>query len=79
MHLSNIRTIAQHLKKYSCDTTELWKILNENTTIFEHQNNKQKQQILEAQYIKNVQHKLNRIDFKPVLMYLNSFSYWRYL
>ena len=47
MHLSDTSSIAQHLKRHSCSTTELWKILTENT-ILEHQNNKQKLQILEA-------------------------------
>ena len=34
-------SVAQHLKKHSCLTTEVRKILTENT-ILEHQNNKQK-------------------------------------
>ena len=40
MHLSDTSSIAQHFKKHSCPTTELWKIFTENT-ILEHQNNKQ--------------------------------------
>ena len=40
------------------------KILTENTTILAHQNNKQKLQILEALHIRNMQPKINRIDFK---------------
>ena len=64
MHLSDTSSIAQHLKKYSCPTTEVWKILTENTTILEHQNNKQKLQILEALHIRNMQPKLNRINFQ---------------
>ena len=48
MHLSDTSSIAQHLKKHSCPTTQLRKILTDNTTILEHQNNKQKLQILEA-------------------------------
>ena len=54
-------------------TTEVRKILTENTTIFEHQNNKQKLQILEALHIRNMQPKLNRINFQTsanVLKYL---------
>ena len=51
------------LKKHSCPTTELRKIITENTTILEHQNNKQKLQILEALHIRNMQPKLNRINF----------------
>ena len=63
MHLSDASSIAQHLKKHPCPTTEVQKILTENTTILEHQNNKQKLQILEALHIRNMQPKLNRIDF----------------
>ena len=48
MHLSDTSSIAQHLKKHSCPTAQLRKILTDNTTILEHQNNKQKLQILEA-------------------------------
>ena len=36
----------------------------ENTTILEHQNNEQKLQILEALHIRNIQPKLNRINFE---------------
>ena len=63
MHLSDISSIIQHLKKHSCLTTELWKILTDNT-ILEHQNNKQKLQILEALHIRNMQMTLNRINFQ---------------
>ena len=52
------------LKKHSCPTTQLRKILTDNTTIFEHQNNKQKLQILEALHIRNMQPTLNRINFQ---------------
>ena len=45
-------------------TTELRKILTENMTILEYQHNKQKLQILEALHIRNIQRKLNRIDFE---------------
>ena len=64
MPLSDTSSIAQHLKKHPCPTIELRKILTENTTIFEHQNNKQKLQILEALHIMNIQPKLNRINFQ---------------
>ena len=64
MHLSDTSSIAQHLKKHSCPTTQLRKILTDNTTILEHQNNKQKLQILEALYIRNLQPALNRINFQ---------------
>ena len=47
MHLSDTSSIAKHLKKHSCPTTEFQKILTEKT-ILEQQNNKQKLQILEA-------------------------------
>ena len=63
-HQSDTSSIAQHLKKHSCPTTELRKILTENTTILEHQNNKQKLQILETLHIRNIQPKLNRINFQ---------------
>ena len=33
MHLSNTSSIAQHLKKHSCPTTDLQKNLTENITI----------------------------------------------
>ena len=64
MHLSDTSSIAQHIKKHSCPTTEVRKILTENTIILEHQNNKQKLQILEALHIRNMQPKLNRINFQ---------------
>ena len=64
MHLSDTSSIAQHLKKHSCPTTQQRKILTDNTTILEHQNNKQKLQILEALYIRNLQPALNRINFQ---------------
>ena len=54
MHLSDTSSIAQHLKNHSCPTT----------TILEHQNNKQKLQILEALHIRNLQPTLNRINFQ---------------
>ena len=63
MHLCDTSSIAHNLKKHSCPTTELQKILKENT-ILEHQNKKQKLQILEALYIRNIQPKLNRINFE---------------
>ena len=64
MHLSDTSSIAQHLKKHSCPTTQQRKILTDNTTILEHQNNKQKLQILEALHIRNLQPTLNRINFQ---------------
>ena len=72
MHLSDTSSIAQHLKKHlkkqhlkkhSCPTTQLRKILTDNI-ILEHQINKQKRQILEALYIRNLQPTLNRINFQ---------------
>ena len=62
MHLSDTSSIAQHFKKHS--TTQLRKILTDNITILEHQNNKQKLQILEALHIRNMQPTLNRINFQ---------------
>ena len=64
MHLSNTSSIAQHLQKYSCPTTDVRKTFTENRTILEHQNNKQKLQILEVLHIKNMQPKLIRINFQ---------------
>ena len=64
MHLSDTSVIVQHLKNYSCPTTELRKILTDNATILELQNNKQKLQILVALHIRNIQPKLNRINFE---------------
>ena len=64
MHLSDTSSRAQHLKKHSCPTRKLRKILIENTTLLEQQNNKQKLQILEALHIRNIQPKLNRINFE---------------
>ena len=61
---STFCSIAQHLKKHSCPTTQQGKILTDNTTILEHQNNKQKLQILEAFHIRNLQPTLNRINFQ---------------
>ena len=49
---------------YSCPTTQLRKILTDHTTILEHQNDKQKLQILKALHIKNMQPTLNRINFQ---------------
>ena len=64
MHHSDTSSFAQHLKKHSCRTTQLRKILTDNTTILEHQNNKQKLQILEALHIGNMRPTLNRINFQ---------------
>ena len=64
MHLSDISSIAQAFKKHSCPTTELRKILTDNTTILEHQKDKQKLQILETLHIRNMQPTLNRINFQ---------------
>ena len=64
MHLSDTSSIAPHLKKHSWPTTELRKILTENTTILEHQNSKQKLQILEALHIRNIQPKFNSVNFE---------------
>ena len=64
MHLSGTSSIAQHLKKYPCPKTELRKILTDNTAILEHQNTKQKLQILKALHIRNKQPTLNKINFQ---------------
>ena len=56
--------IAQNFKKHSCAITVLRKILADSATKLEHQNNKQKLQIHEALHIRNIQPKLNRINFE---------------
>ena len=60
-------------KKHSRPTTELWKILTENTTILEHENDKQKLQSFEALHIRNMQPKLNRIHFQTSANILKCF------
>ena len=72
MHLSDTSSIAQHLKKHSCSTDELWKILTDNTIILEQQNSKQRLQILEALHIKNKSPKLNKVNFKTNANVLNT-------
>ena len=67
MHLSDTSSIEQLLKRHSCLTTELQKIHTENTTILEHQNNKQKLQILRALHIRNIQPKLRIMSIYAVL------------
>ena len=63
---NNINEInnSSAFKKHSCPTTQLRKILTDNTTILEHQNDKQKLQILEELHIRNLQPTLNRIHFQ---------------
>ena len=75
MHLSDTSSTAQHLKK----TTDFRKILTENTTILEQQNNKQKLQILEFYILEIFNPNLIELILNPVLMYLSIFSNWRYL
>ena len=55
--------------------TEFWKILTENITILEQQNNEQKLQILEALRIRKKLPKLNRINFKSSTNAFNCCSY----
>ena len=64
MHLFNTSPIAQHLKKHSCLTIEFQKILNNNKTILEQKNSKQRLQILEALHIRNKSPNLNKIKFQ---------------
>ena len=54
-----IRTLGSYVYIYIYIQTSL-----NNTTILEHQNNKQKLQILEALYIRNMQPTLKRINFQ---------------
>ena len=63
MHLADTSSIARHQKKHSCPMTEFQKILTESTILLEQQN-KQKLQILEVLHIRNIQPKLNRINFE---------------
>ena len=73
MHLSDISSIAQHLKKHSCPTTEFREILTNNKTTLEQENSKQILQILEALHIRNKSANLNKINFESstnVLKYL---------
>ena len=76
MHLSDTSSIAQHLKKHSCPTTQIRKfspttqqyynikIINKNFRFSNH-------------YISEMcSRHLIELIFKPVLMYLNVFSYW---
>ena len=79
MHLSDTSSIAQHLKKHSCPKTQLRKfspttqqysnikIINKNFRFSKHY-------ILET-----CNQHLIELIFKPVLTYLNVFSYWHYL
>ena len=70
MHLSDISSITQHLKNIHAQRQNYE---NFSPTILEHQNNKQKLQILEALHIRNMQPTRNRINFQTsanVLKYL---------
>ena len=70
MHLSDTSSIAQHIKKHSCPTTQQYsniKIINKNFRFSKHY-------ILET-----CNRHLIELIFKPVLTYLNVFSYWHYL
>ena len=71
MHLSDTSSIAQHLKNHSCPTTQLRKILTDNTTILEHQNNKQNYRFSKHYILETCNRHLIELIFKPVLMYLN--------
>ena len=62
MRISDTSSIAQHFKKIIIPSTELRKILTENTTILELQNNKQKLQIVEALHIRNIQTKVQTVQ-----------------
>ena len=76
MHLSDTSSIAQHLKKHSCPTTQLRKILTDNTTILEHQNNNKNFRFSKHYILETCNQHLIELIIKPVLMYLNVFSYW---
>ena len=64
MHLSDTSSIAHHLKKKIHAQQENYGKFLPKTTIFEHQNNKQKLLILVALHIRNILPKRNRINFE---------------
>ena len=74
MHLSNLSSIAQHLKKHSYATSAFQKILSDNTTILEQQNNKDYRLTKTYTSETNIQNSIELI-LNPVLMYSNVFSY----
>ena len=60
-----LRIIAfLYLKGHSLLKLRVQELLLEGFFLLEHQNNKQKLQILEALYIRNLQPALNRINFQ---------------
>ena len=63
MHLSDISSMAQHLNNIHAQQQNYGKFLPK-TRILEHKNNKQKLKILEALHIRNIQLKLNGINFE---------------
>ena len=62
MHLSDTSSIAQHLKNIHARQLNFGKFLLK--TELEQQNNKLKRMIIETLHIRNIQHKLNRINFE---------------
>ena len=62
MHLSDTRSIAQHLENIHAPPQNYGKFLPK--TISEHKNNKEKLQILETLHIRNIHPKLIRINFE---------------
>ena len=62
-HFSHTSSLAQHLKKHSSQQLNFGKFIPK-TTILEQQNNTQKLQTIEALHIRNIQPKLNRINFE---------------
>ena len=76
MHLSDTSSIAQHLKKHSCPTTQLRKFLTDNTKILEHQIINKNFRFSKHYISETCSRHLIELIFKPVLMYLNVFSYW---
>ena len=63
MHLSDISSIAQHLKNVPVLQLNFRKFLP-ITTIVEQQNSKQRLQILEALHIRKKSSNLNKINFE---------------
>ena len=79
MHLSDTSSIAQHLKKYSCPTIQQRN--NTTTTIQQYSTIRiiNKNFRFSKHYISDTCNRhLIELTFKPVLMYLNVFSYWHY-
>ena len=74
MHLSDTSSMAQHLKKHSCPTTELQKILTEFATVFNIKITSKNYRFSRYFILGTYNPNIIELIFKPVLMYLNVFS-----